>query len=69
MEDSISRSCVSRIVPGSHVTLTPEKRLVGPPGEETAGEPEIRLIREGDAIKAIEVTCTCGRHVRLNCVY
>jgi hypothetical protein len=32
-------------------------------------EPRIELIREGDLIRAIDVTCSCGKRIRLVCEY
>jgi len=63
------------IIPGGRVQFTgemvhviiPQERVDGP--AHSAGEPQVTLVREGDVIQAIEVTCTCGRKVRLRCVY
>ncbi|MFP6766204.1 MAG: hypothetical protein VB858_21405 [Planctomycetaceae bacterium] len=30
---------------------------------------QVNLIREGDVIREIEVTCSCGEVLRLNCQY
>ncbi len=63
------------IIPGQLVHVTGEAvRVAIPTGETTAsppasGEPHIELIREGDVVQAIEVTCTCGRKIRLRCAY
>lgn len=57
------------VVPGAQVRVVRERRLVGPKVDEGHGDPEIILIREGDAIRAIEVICTCGKKTRLNCVF
>lgn len=32
-------------------------------------EPRVRLIQEGESAGAIEVTCTCGRQLVLECDY
>jgi hypothetical protein len=39
------------------------------PSEREEGEPGITLLKEGDAIKAIEITCTCGAVIRLDCEF
>lgn len=63
------------IIPGQLVHVTGEAvRVAIPTGEAsppppTSGDPHIELIREGDVVQAIEVTCTCGRKIRLRCVY
>ncbi len=56
------------VVPGRHVRLSGETARVVIP-RPAAGEPHIELIREGNVIRAIEVTCTCGQRIRLRCVY
>jgi chromosome condensin MukBEF MukE localization factor len=33
------------------------------------GEPKIDLIRDGETIRAIEITCRCGERIRLLCDY
>jgi hypothetical protein len=38
------------------------------PSEGTDG-PTVAIRRNGDAVEAIEVTCVCGRHMVLDCVY
>lgn len=32
-------------------------------------QPEIKLIKEGDIVQAIDIYCTCGQHLRVRCVY
>ena len=57
------------VVPGHRVQVTGEMARVGVPGQHPAHEPRIELIREGDEVRAIDVTCPCGQRVRLQCVY
>lgn len=64
------------IIPGQMVHVTGEAVRVAIPTAAQAsppaaagGEPHIELIREGDVVQAIEVTCTCGRKIRLRCLY
>lgn len=38
---------------------------VGP----TSDEAEVQVIRQENQIRAIEVTCTCGRRTRILCEY
>ncbi len=64
------------IIPGQLVHVTGEAVRVAIPtaapaaaAPPAAGEPHIELIREGDVVQAIEVTCTCGRKIRLRCLY
>jgi hypothetical protein len=32
-------------------------------------EPKITLLKEGDTVKTIEIVCTCGAVIRLDCEY
>jgi hypothetical protein len=63
------------VVPGRKVTLEggPAAVVIAPPRlhapHAPAAVPQIELIREGDVIRAIEVTCTCGEKIRLHCEY
>lgn len=63
------------IIPGRLVKVTGEMVHVIVPQEGTHGaphpteEPQVALIREGDVIQGIEVTCTCGSKIRLRCIY
>ncbi len=67
------------IIPGRHVHVTGEMVHVIVPQDTAeeplaespapADEPQVALVREGDVIQAIEVTCTCGHKIRLRCVY
>ena len=56
------------LVARHRVRLALERTRVCPPGHE-ASEPRITLIRDGDTVRAIEVECTCGKKIRLNCVF
>lgn len=57
------------VVPGHCVRLSGEASVSIPRNGAGAAEPRIELIREGDLIKAIDVTCTCGQRIRLRCIY
>jgi len=57
------------VVPGHRVRLTKDRMRVGQSNHDEKDEAEIILIRNGDAIEAIEVICTCGRRTRLNCIF
>jgi hypothetical protein len=59
------------IIPGRLVKVVGEARVPGPHEheEEAAAEPRVELIRDGDVIQAIDVTCTCGKRIRLRCIY
>ncbi len=57
------------LVPGRCVRLSDETAHVAIPGHQAASQPRVDLIRDGDEIQAIVVTCTCGERIRLRCVY
>jgi hypothetical protein len=58
------------VVPGRKVLVSDESaRVVIPRPEAPACAPQIELVRDGDVIQAIDVTCTCGQKIRLRCVY
>lgn len=57
------------VVPGHRVRLTKDRLRVGAAHHDDKDEPQVLLIRNGDAIEAIEVICTCGRKTRLNCIF
>jgi hypothetical protein len=57
------------IVPGQCVRITGETTRVRIPGQCTSPEPRVELIRNGELVEAIDVTCACGQRMRLRCVY
>jgi hypothetical protein len=63
------------VVPGRKVLLEegPTSVMIVPPRPHVAPTPacapQIELVRDGDVIRAIDVTCTCGQKIRLRCVY
>jgi hypothetical protein len=56
------------IVPGQCVRVG-DTRRVSVPGSEAPSQPQVKLVRSGDVIQAIEITCTCGQQIRLKCSY
>ena len=59
----------SAVIPGQHVVLTGTSARVRIPAQGTAAAPIVDLVREGDVIRAIDVTCVCGSKLRLVCDY
>ena len=57
------------VVPGPFVRITGETARVAIPGQEDKSQPRVELVRQGDVVQAIEITCTCGQRIRLRCVY
>lgn len=59
----------SAILPGHSVRVSETVASVPIPRLDHGAEPRIELIREGDVIKAIDITCGCGQRIRLHCAY
>lgn len=57
------------IVPGHRVIQTTEVARIGGPHVHSQQQPTVELVREGDVVKAIDVTCSCGEKFRLWCSY
>lgn len=56
---------VARRVPGSRVALAPTGVRVGVPGP--AASADVHVIKEGDDVRRIEITCSCGHTITLIC--
>lgn len=57
------------VIPGSCVRVSEETASVGGVRSTPVGAPHIELIRDGEVIRAIDVTCGCGQRIRLRCTY
>ena len=57
------------VVPGRRVVRTDEVTCVGIPHSHDRQQPVIELIRDGEVVTAIDVTCSCGETIRLWCSY
>jgi hypothetical protein len=57
------------VVPSDMVRVTGEIARIAGPHHASTHDPSIELIRRGDEIQAIEVQCSCGKRIRLRCVY
>lgn len=56
------------VIPAECVRLIPEPVCVGPPPPEGAvEEPTIVVHRENDVVRAVDLTCVCGRSYRIWC--
>ena len=56
------------LVPGTNVRLSDVPARVGAP-EPRPPEPVIELVRTGEVVRAIDIVCGCGQHIRLHCLY
>ncbi len=57
------------VVPGTQVRVSNEHAQVRVPGSAPETAPRVEVVRDGEIVQALDVHCTCGRHVRLRCVY
>lgn len=60
----------SPVVRAARVRVSEEAvRIGGPAKPDAPAEPTVRIVREGDVIQALEVTCSCGERIRIRCEY
>ncbi|HKI37322.1 MAG TPA: hypothetical protein VKA46_36045 [Gemmataceae bacterium] len=64
----------SSVVPGRKVLVGEGAAavMIVPPRLQPASPgcaPQIELVRDGEVIQAIDVTCSCGQKIRLRCLY
>lgn len=58
------------VVRAARVRVAGEAVRVGAPAPAAGpGGPTVRVVREGDAVQALEVTCSCGERIRIRCEY
>lgn len=57
------------VLPGHRVLQTAEVARIGSSHSHVPSQASVELIREGDVVKAIDVTCTCGETMRIWCSY
>ena len=61
-------SAVSNVIAARHVQIA-KPGHVARPAEETTTDPRITLIKDGNTVKAIRVTCSCGEVIQMDCQY
>lgn len=68
--DTMRSEVAAGVVCREHVRVLGEAARVGPhePAPAVTG-PQINMLRDGETVRAIEVICTCGERIVLNCVY
>lgn len=57
------------IVPGSRVRQSAELAVVGGPRQVDAHGATVEVVKEGNVVRAIDVTCACGHKIRVWCAY
>jgi hypothetical protein len=67
--EKFTRESALSVLPGHRVVQATETARVGSSHSHASSQPTIELIREGDLVKAIDVTCSCGEKMRIWCSY
>jgi hypothetical protein len=57
------------VVPAARVRVSGEAVRVGPARPAGAPEPKVQVFHEGDAVRVIQVVCTCGERICIRCDY
>ena len=66
---------LSTVIPGHRILIkSSQSAPPGPhkltlPHECAPAAPTVKVIKDGDTVRAIEVTCVCGEVVRLECAF
>ena len=55
------------VIPESITNAAPQRVSVGL--SRRVDDFKIELVREGDVVQKIQITCPCGRHIELQCQY
>lgn len=64
-----NRPVLRNIFAGDRVKVEPVARPIAVPSTNEHEEMQVQVIREGSVVKAIEITCSCGQQLRLDCQY
>jgi hypothetical protein len=59
----------AHVVSSRYVRNTGTRVKVPVPGHEVVVDPVIEVIREGDIVRALDITCSCGQRFRVLCDY
>lgn len=57
------------VVPGARVRVSGEAVRIGPPRPAGTPEPKVQVFHEGDAVRVIQIVCTCGERICIRCDY
>jgi hypothetical protein len=65
------RLCAPPVVPAQRVRIEKAVRVGNAEQQQTDGDEsvQIRVQREQGDIRGIEIVCSCGRTIRLRCIY
>ena len=57
------------VIPGQCIRVQTEAAPVAVPEPDCFDQPAVDIVRNGETIQAINITCTCGRQLRIVCEY
>jgi hypothetical protein len=64
-----NRPILRNIFAGDRVKVDPIAKPIAVPHGGSHDSMQVQLIREGSVVRAIEITCSCGQQLRLDCQY
>jgi len=64
-----TQGSLSSILPAEKLNIHSDASRVAIPASSTSAGPTIDVVRDGDVIQAINITCRCGERIRLTCTY
>ncbi|MCX6884767.1 MAG: hypothetical protein NTX27_06965 [Verrucomicrobia bacterium] len=53
----------------NHTAAAPPNSLIAPVPKPTSAPPEMTLVREGDRVTMIRISCSCGMVHEIQCQY
>ena len=69
LHDTLLQTAQPSVVPSSRVRCIDEVAQVGVPHSTEHAPAKVELVKDGDIVQAIDVTCGCGQHIRVWCIY
>ena len=69
MDRSDNQQKGQRVVPAGRVRDSGVRVRLTIPGHQARPEPKLEVVRDGDVIYALDITCSCGQHIRVLCDY
>ena len=66
--DDVPAATGGRVVPAARVRVSGEAVRIGPP-RPAGPEPKVQVFHEDDAVRVIQIVCTCGERICIRCEY
>jgi hypothetical protein len=58
-----------KVIPAQHVRMATPCAMQTQPPAVSKPQPVVKLIKDGETVKVIEIHCSCGEVIRLDCEY